>query len=488
LNDPTDALLKRTAELASKIERIEAESLSKSAQVTLLSEVGRALQSTMEIDQLLRVILTAVTAGDGLGFNRAFLLLVDESGRTIRGRMAVGPSDPVEADVIWKAMESEGKSLGEILCAYSSRTSRETDGILRTAKKLVFPLGSADNIVSRSLEESTSFVVDGLESVPDAHRLAQLLNNDHFLVVPLVAEGQKLGVIVADNFVTRREIRTEDVRLLETFASQAALAIANASLHENLQERLRQLEDANDELSQNHLQLLRAERLVALGGLAASFMHDLKAPIVSIGLMARAAAARLPDGDPSKESFDKIAGEILRIEEYLRGVASSAERGARETVRVDVGKTIKDSLSLMRGSLITRNIKRSLNLRHGDAGVRGDPVEFMQMILNLLHNSVEAMPGGGDLSVSTAIEADQLKISIEDTGVGIPDGAKPRVFSVFFTTKPEGSGLGLFVAKRIVTDYGGSISFESKEGQGTSFTISLPIDPQAREASQAKVP
>ena len=487
MEEPADALLKQTEELASRIEKIEAESLSKSAQVTLLSEIGRALQSTMEIDQLLRVILTAVTAGDGLGFNRAFLLLVDESGSTIRGRMAVGPSDPGEADEIWKAMENEGRSLGEILCTYSSRTGPETEGILRTAEKLVFPLGGSDNVASQSLEESTSFVIDGPERIPGARRLAELLGNDHFLIVPLVAEGRKLGVIVADNFVTGRKIRTEDVRLLETFASQAALAIANASLHRSLQERLRQLEDAHDELSQNHLQLLRAERLVALGGLAASFMHDLKAPIVSIGLMARAAAAKLPDGDPSRESFEKIAAETLRIEEYLKGVAGSAERGAREAVRVDITKAIKDSLSLIRGLTITRKIKTSLDLRHGNAGVRADTVEFMQMILNLLHNSVEAMPGGGYLTVSTRIEAGMLRISIEDTGVGIPDGAKPRVFSVFFTTKPEGSGLGLFIARRIVTDYGGSISFESEEGKGARFTISLPIYPEAREASQVKV-
>jgi signal transduction histidine kinase len=440
----------------------------------------------MEIDQLLRVILTAVTAGDGLGFNRAFLLLVDESGSTVRGRMAVGPNDPGEADAIWKAMKDERRSFGEILCAYSSRTRPKADGILKTAEKLVFPFDSADNIVSRSLDQSRSFVVDDLDGVPGARRLALILGNNHFLVVPLVAEGRKLGAIVADNFVTGRRIRAEDVRLLETFASQAALAIANASLHRNLQERLRQLEDAHDELSQNHLQLLRAERLVALGGLAASFMHDLKAPIVSIGLMARAAAQKLPEGDTSKDIFDRIAEETLQIEKYLKGLARSAERGPGQITRVDLTKIIKDSLSLIRGSVITGKIKTKLNFGQGDVSVRGNPVEFRQMIQNLIHNSVEAMPDGGELTIETGVEADRVRISIKDTGVGIPDEAKPRVFSVFFTTKPEGSGLGLFIAKRIVTDYGGLISFESTEGQGTCFSISLPIDRRAHEANQAK--
>jgi signal transduction histidine kinase len=486
VHDSADALLKQTAELASKIEKIEAESLSKSAQVTLLSEVGRALQSTMEIDQLLRVILAAVTAGDGLGLNRAFLLLMDEAGSTILGRTAVGPSEPGEADEIWKAMEDEDRSLGEILSVYSSRSGPEANGIIKTAEKLVFPFDSADNIVSRSLEEGRSVVVEDADDVPDAQEIAGILGSDHFLVVPLVAEGRKLGVIVADNFVTGRRIRPEDVRLLETFASQAALAIANASLHNNLQERLRQLELAHEELSQNHLQLLRAERLVALGGLAASFMHDLKAPIVSIGLMARDAAAKLVEEDPSKGTFLKIAEEIVEIEKYLKGVARSAERGARESALIDISRIVSDSLNLIRGSIITGNVQTTLNFGHGDARIHANPVELRQVILNVLHNSVEAMPDGGELTVETGVEADMVRISIRDTGAGIPDVVKPRVFSLFFTTKPEGSGFGLFIASRIVRDYGGSISFESAEGEGTCFSISLPVDTESCEAGRAK--
>ncbi|MFH1314156.1 MAG: ATP-binding protein [Candidatus Eisenbacteria bacterium] len=484
--DSTDALLKQTAELASRIERIEAESLSKSAQVTLLSEVGRALQSTMEIDQLLRVILAAVTAGDGLGLNRAFLLLLDESGSVIRGRMAVGPSEPGEAGEIWKAMENEGRSLSEILRVYSSRSGPGADGILKTAARLVFPFDGAGNIVSRSLDEGRSVVVEDARDLPDAREIAGILNSDHFLIVPLVAEGRKLGAILADNFVTGRRIGPEDVRLLETFASQAALAIANASLHKNLQERLRQLEVAHNELSQNHLQLMRAERLVALGGLAASFMHDLKAPIVSIGLMARAAAAKLVEEDPSKGTFEKIAEEIVEIEKYLKGVARSAERGPRELVQVDISGIVRDSLNLIRGSMITGNVKTTLGFGHGDAKIRGNPLELRQMLLNILHNSVEALPDGGDLTVETGVESDMVRISIGDTGTGIPEGVKPKVFSLFFTTKPEGSGLGLFIAKRIVRDYGGSISFESTEGKGTCFSILLPVDKEHSEAGRAR--
>jgi signal transduction histidine kinase len=470
-----DALFQELADLTSRIQTIQAESTGKTRQVAMLSEVGRALQSTMEIEDLLGVILAAVTAGNGLGLNRAFLLLVDEGGTNIRGRMAVGPTNSAEAGAIWKAMEHEGRSLREILSSRKPRDRVPDKGIMGVCADLVFPLDAADNVVVRSLDEGVSFIVDASQDEQAARRIAGILGNDHFLIVPLVAEGRKLGAIIADNFVTGRRIRSEDVRLLETFASQAALAIVNASLHRNLQKRHNQLEDAHRELSQNHIQLLRAERLVALGGLAASFIHDLKAPLVSIGLMARAAAAKLNEEDATRESLEKIASEIVEVEDYLKGLAKTATRGADKTTVLDISGVLENSLELMRGSFLTRNIDTVVNMGHDRVMVRGSWVEFRQMVLNLLHNAVEAMPDGGTLTVATGVEDNMMSITIKDTGPGVPEEARSRVFSAFFTTKPEGSGLGLFIVRRIVRDHGGKISFESREGEGTCFTIQLPV-------------
>jgi signal transduction histidine kinase len=428
----------------------------------------------MEIDRILLVILTAVTAGDGLGFNRAFLLLVDEDGRAVRGRMAVGPSHPDEAELIWKAMQHEGRSLGEILAQLSDREGTRNDGIMTLASKLVVPLGGSDNVVSRCLEEGASCVIERAYDVPEARDIADVLSNQHFLVVPLVAEERKLGAIIADNFVTGRKIRNEDVRLLESFASQAALAILNASLHRKLQERVKELEQAHEELTYNQIQLLRAEGLVAAGGLAATLIHDLKAPLVSIGLMARAASSDLAGAGPTKEILEKISAEIVRIEQYLKNFARSAGRGAKTEI-VDISRLILDCLAVVRGVAAKGGIECSVDLNHGDARVRGSRVGLRQVIVNLLYNSIEAMPEGGKLAVATPNEQGVLKVSIEDTGTGIPEELRTRVFSPFFTTKLEGSGLGLVIAKRIVTGYGGRIALELKEGAGTRFSIYLPV-------------
>ncbi len=473
--DTLDALLTELVEKVSKLEGVEAESRSKSAQVTLLSEVGRALQRTMEIDEILLVILTAVTAGDGLGFNRAFLLLVDETGSSIRGRMAVGPSRPDEAELIWKAMDREDRSLGEILSQLSAKERTRNDGIMRLAEKLVFPVAGHANMIARSLEEGASYVINKGYDAPDAREIASILRNEHFLVVPLVAEGRKLGAIIADNFVTGRRIRHEDARLLETFASQAALAILNASLHEKLQERVKELERAQEELTHNQLLVLRAERLLAAGGLAATLIHDLKAPVISIGLMARAAASGLAGAGAVRETLEKISQEIVRIEEYLKSFAKSAGKGTKKAEQINMADLIRDSIEVMRGVMARSGVASVVRFDHGDVKVRGNRVELRQVIVNLLYNSVEAMPDGGKITIATGIEESMLKVSIADTGEGIPEDLKARVFSPFFTTKAEGSGLGLVIAKRTVTTYGGRISLESTGGGGTCFSIYLPI-------------
>ncbi len=466
-----DRALNETSKLIAEIKSLRKELMIKSRQVTLLSEVGKALQSTIALDDLLWIVLTAVTAGDGLGFNRAFLLLAEEDAKRIVGRMGIGPADPAEAEMIWRAMEVEGKGLAEIL---RSRRRPQSTAIARLTKDLSFELNADDNIIAASLVEGRSFVATrGCDR--RAECVAAKLKTNDFVVVPLISEGKKLGVIVADNFVTHKVITEEDVHLLESFASQAALAIINASLHQSLQERLNQIEAAHEELSRNHWQLMRAERLVALAGLAATFVHDLKTPIVSMGLMVRSALSKISEQDTSRAILSKVLEEVEKLERYLKEIMGAVGHAKRERSAIDIGEVVKSALGLVKGELIVRKIDTSVKLKHNDAKVWGEFVELRQMVLNLIQNSIEAMPQGGRLMISTETSGGQIRMILSDTGAGMDDEIKGRVFSAFFSTKPEGSGLGLFLVKRVVMDHGGSVSFSSERGRGTTFTITLPI-------------
>jgi signal transduction histidine kinase len=480
-----EGLLAECADLLSGAETLKADLKTKSSEVTLLGEVGRALQGTMELDELLTVILTAVTAGDGLGFNRAFLIMLDESAGRLEGRMAVGPAHPGEAETIWGAMRDEARSFGEILVGNPPR-GPQAGGIMGLARRISLPMDPARNIVARSLEEGAAYTVEDAGALSEARGIASVIESDRFIVMPLVAKGRKLGAIVADNFVTRRRVSREDMRLLETLASQAALAILNASLHRRLQERLDDLEDAHRQLMQDQLQLLRAERLVAAGGLASTLVHEIKTPLISIGLMAKAAAADVADGAAVGETLDRIAAEIVKVEDILRHLAASAASVSREPSPVNVSSLVRESLELMAGVTAAGGIEVEVDLGHGEVLVSGSAVELRQMLLNIFHNSVEAMPEGGRLTVKTGVEGHMLSLVAEDTGCGMPEHVRERVFSPFFTTKREGSGLGLVIARRIAGDHGGRISFESKEGDGTRFHVLLPLMRTAVEEADSK--
>jgi signal transduction histidine kinase len=469
-----DAVFSESLDLSGRVRNLEAHAGAKSRQVELLSEVGKALQSTMDIDRLLLVILTAVTAGNGLGFNRAFLMLVDKQNNTVRGRTAVGPADVAEADGIWKAMEKEGKNLGSVLSALSRQGAGQGRGIIETARGLELPL-DASNIVGRSIIEGESFIVRGPREDPGAGYLARALGSDQLIIVPLVAEGERLGAILADNFVTGRDITGEDRRILETFASQAALALLNASLHNDLRSRLEEIHAAHEDLRQKHLQILRAQTQVALGGLTSTLIHDLRAPLVSIGLMARSAAADLGKRHRLRARLEQISEKTLEVEQYLETVGRSARTVPGRDDTVDIESVIGDALGLLRGLMLRLAVKADSRFHARGAFLKGSAVELRQMILNLVQNAVEAMSGGGTVIIETAREKDLLRIDIKDTGPGIPADLRPRVFSAFFTTKSEGLGLGLFSVKRIVNEYGGRIELQSEEGKGTCFTVLLPL-------------
>ncbi|MGQ9811027.1 MAG: sensor histidine kinase, partial [bacterium] len=236
-----------------------------------------------------------------------------------------------------------------------------------------------------------------------------------------------------------------------------------------------QIEAAHEELSRNHWQLMRAERLVALAGLAATLVHDLKTPIVSMGLMVRSALSKINEQDHSHGILVKVLTEVEKLEKYLRDLIGTVGHAKGERCLVDMGEVVKNALGLVKGELVVHRIDTSVKLRHGSSMVWGEFVELRQMVLNLIQNSIEAMPQGGKLVITTETSENQIRLILSDTGVGMDDGIKEKIFSAFFSTKSENSGLGLFLVKRVVMDHGGWVSFDSEKGKGTTFTITLPV-------------
>jgi two-component system sensor histidine kinase HydH len=242
-------------------------------------------------------------------------------------------------------------------------------------------------------------------------------------------------------------------------------------------ERLRR---TGEELQAARQEVVRAERLAAIGGLAAGVAHELRNPLTSVKLLLQHAASR-GDGNAvvAAPRMGLILDEIERMEATIQGLLDFS-RPARPHRRLhDLRETLERAVNLVEGRAQKQNVVTELDLGLAPVMVDGDPQQLHQVFVNLLINGIEAMPGGGTLSVALSLNGQpgMLTVAIQDTGEGIPSDLMPRLFEPFATGKDRGTGLGLAVSRRIVEEHGGSVVVRSRSPRGTIFQITLPSVP-----------
>jgi PAS domain S-box-containing protein len=446
-------------------------------ELSVIKEVAHTLQTTMNLDEMLRIILTGVTAEQGLGFNRAFLLLNDEVAGKIKGALAVGPASKAEAERIWLDLKNRSHSLRDLLERQRDASGQFDPALNEIVQQMEFDLSPDGGLVARAVLEAQSYnlTVANEGSQIDPY-LQGLLGSEAFAVVPLIARGKPMGAVIADNRFTGRPIEEADVELLETLASHVSFAIERARLHERLVEKIRELERAYQELRQTQDQLLRAERLSAVGKMATRLSHELRSPITSIGGFARLVAKNVTLEDPNREYLNVIVEEVTRLERMMTEVLDFVRPREPSLERVDLRGLIQKVMATMQPDIDKGQIAASQELAPDLPEAEVDPLQISQVLINLIRNSLEAMSPGGKLCVRAKQVGQDVRLEVQDTGVGIPQEHQDRLFSEFFTTKSAGFGLGLTIAYQTVHHHGGSIGVRSREGQGATFFVHLPMN------------
>jgi diguanylate cyclase (GGDEF)-like protein len=207
------------------------------AEVAMLYDVSNAMRTTMKLDELLYIILTAVTANEGLGFNRAMLFLVNEKECILEGAMAVGPHSGEEAKRIWEDVDTQRMTLEDLIYAYHEMDKRTGNSALNAiVKDIKIALSEEEGLIPLAALEGMPFdIVDEKARMKLGERLLDLLRLRHekFVVVPLKARDKVVGVLLADNSFTKKEITRDDIRILSMFANHAGLAIDNSRLYEH---------------------------------------------------------------------------------------------------------------------------------------------------------------------------------------------------------------------------------------------------------------
>ena len=443
-------------------------------QLSRLRQLGEAMQSELELGKLLRRVLTYVTAGQALGFNRAILLLVDREAGFLEGKLGVGPDSGEDASRIWRAMSSDGRTLQDLL--HSTGIVPPDSVMMRLARSIRMPLDDASGVVASAVLERSAFIVEDAENdarVPP--EFAELLGARQFVVVPLVSRNEAIGAVIADNLYSGQPITSEHVELLSMFAGQAGLAIENAESYDRLRKQMAELTRAYQELEKAQHKLLLNERLTAIGRVAAHVAHEIRNPLVTIGGWARSLYVRPHDAERNTRSAKIIMEEVTRLEKILANVMDFTRPTQPIMREWDIADVIRATLRLIQAR--AHEAKVAIALKPGNVPkIRIDPEQVKQVLLNLFQNAVEVMPDGGRLTVAAALQNDNVEVHVHNTGPPIEKKHMADLFEPFFTTKPNGTGLGLAVSQKIMHDHGGEIHVKSSEEEGTTFTIAFPRD------------
>lgn len=220
----------------------------------------------------------------------------------------------------------------------------------------------------------------------------------------------------------------------------------------------------------------RSERLASMGQLVAEITHEIKNPLMIIGGFARQLVRDLEEDGGKQKKLGIIVDEIARLEQILNELRNLYLPRRVELKEIDVVHLLRGIGDLVTAECERRGIRPVLEIPDEPVLLQGDKAKLKEVVLNLIRNSIDAMENGGMLRLRSRVLENDLEISVEDQGRGIPISEQAKIFSPFFTTKPRGTGLGLSICKRIMEEHpGSSLTFESQPGKGTTFKLTMPI-------------
>ncbi len=409
-----------------------------------LKDLSGAVTSILLLDRLLNLIVNKVT--EIMHIDRGFLMLWDKQAEEFRVKVGKGLRKKVFNKISFK----RDNYLVEWLEREKRIFSREEIEIFRSRKEF----SGMDSKGQKEFKET-------LDKLKEAGAM---------LCIPLMVKGRLIGVFSLDNKMSGDMFTSQDLELLSTVANQAATAIENAKLYEEMREMEKSLH--------------RADKLTALGTLASSIAHEIRNPLVSIKTFTQLAPRKFNSRDFLDKFQTIVPEELERMETILNQLLSFGRSSQPEFHPINVEEVIDSILSLMNTELAQSNIEVIKLYGNDIPQIVADGEQLKQVFMNIVLNAIQAMPEGGDLKIITGLQQEFVDsdtsvfvaIKFEDTGCGIPQENLNDLFNPFFTTKNGGSGLGLSISHRIIKEHNGHIDVESTAGKGTTFTVKLPLN------------
>lgn len=433
-----------------------------SKELQLFSIIAQSFFQPFSLMDNLLVIMTALTAGPGLGFNRAMLFLTE--GDSLKGQFWLGPASAEEAESIWRVLATPGIGYPEIIEHNRSLLTSAAGTLTKRVKKLSYLLYKEPALIPALTASARQMILvrDARNEPAVERRFIETIGADDFLCIPLVSQQEVLGEIILDNAITKAPITGRDIEL----ASICGLMAGNYIYTANLQKRI-----------------VDMKKVAAMGEMAMFVTHQLRNPLVTIGGFADQLLDPHTGEKKKKRNIQIIRSEIRRLEKILLRLSQFLRIDVREKTAVDV----RDMLNLVREQVLPRIAGRRIALdTEIEAGLRlilCDPTHVGEAVRNVLDNAIEAVGDEGRVEMRAYREGeDWAVIAVQDNGKGIPEAIKDKIFDSFVSTKERGMGLGLVYVKRVVDACGGRIEIKSAGGEGTTFKLYFQTEPREKGA------
>ncbi len=402
-----------------------------------LVRFSKEMVAMVDIDQLSNSLVRTVARA--LGIDKASLYLLDESKGSYHLRARIG-------------MDKE---------QYDETVLARADPIVRRLHS------SQQGIVREELEMARHQYDFQLA----AARMAEL---EAEVSIPIVSKDKLVGILNLGHKEGKQIYSNDDIELLSTLANQAAIAIENARLYENLK--------------QSQATLRRADRLSSLGLLTAGLAHEIRNPLVAIRTFTQLLPERYDDAE-FREGFQGLAlKEVDRICGLINDLLSFARPSRPNVAEENINDIVESIARILETEAKEKGVAIERDFGTDLPKVWIDREQMKQVFMNLILNAIQAMKEGGSIYISTRLNSRRdagntarfLQVEVRDTGIGIPEENLDHIFDPFFTSKDEGSGLGLSISHQIVQEHGGHITVESKTGKGASFFVNVPLGKPVR--------
>ena len=453
--------------------RLSRENDQKLKELTLLYRLSNTMLSTIRLNKLMHLILSALTSGANPLFERAMLFLINERAQVMQGMLGVTRENTTGLDQPQTDLDDALTSRWDVSEEEMARQQQSEFSTQVKASRL--ELNRSKNLTSRAvLERRLIFVQDTSHEKRIDRDFVKRFGITSIAAMPLLAKGQVLGIVLVDNPCTGKTITQDDLRFLELFTNQAGMAIENSLLYNRI-------EDANRKLREAQERLLHGERLATIGEMAAGIAHELKSPLVSIGGFARRLERKLSKGSEEGKCVATIVNEVDRLEKMLTDILSFSRKSTLCYSVCSMLEVIDDALAVVAPKLEENHVSVIREIPRKIISFIGDCQQMKQVFINLFTNAMEAMQGPGEMKITITtgklVGREAVVVKVSDTGGGIPLASLSSIFNPFFTTKESGTGLGLPIANRIVINHGGKIHITNHPGVGVEFSVIVPAEP-----------